>query len=381
LAGLALPRAHLWQGNVACAEGAIAAGCRFFAGYPITPANEISEHMAKRMPEVGGVFIQMEDEMASLGAVIGASWAGLKAMTATSGPGFSLMQEFIGYAFFTETPCVIVDVMRVGPSTGQATRAAQGDLMQARWGTHGDYSAIALAPNSPQEMFDLTVRAFELSERLRTPVVVLSDEIIAHMRENVLVPDEASAPERERPEKGRSEFFGPELVPPMPRVGDGFKVPITGSTHDERGIRFTRDPLVHRRLIKRLTDKIMRSAGELADWELVGDRNGRLDVAFVSIGSISRSVEEAIGILRSEGLKTCGLRLRTVWPFPDGAVRELAVRTKAIIVPELNMGQLVREVERAVSGQARVVGLSRVGGGELPTPEELAEFAKEVIGR
>ena len=376
-----MPRAYLWQGNVACAEGAIAAGCRFFAGYPITPANEISEHMARRMPEVGGIFIQMEDEMASLGAVIGASWAGLKAMTATSGPGFSLMQELIGYAFFTETPCVIVDVMRVGPSTGQATRAAQGDLMQARWGTHGDYAAIALAPNSPQEMFDLTVRAFELSERLRTPVIVLSDEIIAHMRENVLVPDEVSVPERERPEKGRSEFFGPELVPPMPRLGDGFKVPVTGSTHDEKGIRFTRDPLVHRRLIRRLVRKIRASADELADWELVGDREGRVDVAFISMGSVSRSVEEAVDILRSGGLKACGLRLKLVWPFPDGAVRELAARAETIIVPELNMGQLVREVERAASGQARVVGFSKVGGGELPTPDELVEFAREVMRR
>ena len=376
-----MPRAYLWQGNVACAEGAVAAGCRFFAGYPITPANEISEHMARRMPEVGGIFIQMEDEMASLGAVIGASWAGLKAMTATSGPGFSLMQELIGYAFFTETPCVIVDVMRVGPSTGQATRAAQGDLMQARWGTHGDYEAIVLAPNSPQEMFDLTVRAFELSERLRTPVVVLSDEIIAHMRENVLVPDEVSVPERRRPEKGRSEFFGPEFVPPMPRLGDGFKVPVTGSTHDERGLRFTRDPLVHRRLIRRLVHKIREVAKELVDYELVGDGEGRLDVAFVSLGSVSRSVEEAVEILRSEGRRACGLRLRTVWPFPDSVVRELAARAKAVVVPELNMGQLVREVERAASGLARVIGFSRVGGGELPTPEELADFAREVIER
>ena len=374
-----MPRAYLWQGNIACAEGAIAAGCRFFAGYPITPANEISEHMAKRMPEVGGIFIQMEDEMASLAAVIGASWAGLKAMTATSGPGFSLMQELIGYAFFTETPCVIVDVMRVGPSTGQATRAAQGDLMQARWGTHGDYCAVALAPNSPQEMFELTVRAFDISERLRTPVVVLSDEIVAHMRENVLMPDEVQVSERPRPEPGRQEFFGPELVPPMPRLGDGFKVPVTGSTHDERGIRFTRDPLVHRRLIKRLVGKITSAADELADWELVGDGEGPVNVAFISFGSVSRSVEEAVAILRSEGLKACGLRLRTVWPLPEGAIGQLASRAKAVVVPELNMGQLVHEVRRIVAGRVEVHGLSRVGGGELPTPEELADFAMGVV--
>ena len=374
-----MPRAYLWPGNIACAEGAIAAGCRFFAGYPITPANEISEHMSRRLPEVGGIFIQMEDEMASLAAVIGASWAGLKAMTATSGPGFSLMQELIGYAFFTETPCVIVDVMRVGPSTGQATRAAQGDLMQARWGTHGDYCAVALAPNSPQELFDLTARAFDIAERLRTPVVVLSDEIIAHMRENVVVPDEVRVAERRRPRAGEDKFFGPELVPPMPRVGDGFKVPVTGSTHDERGVRFTRDPLVHRRLIKRLWAKIRKAAKELWDWELVGDREGQVDVAFVSLGSASRSVEEAVEILRSEGLRACGLRLKTVWPFPEDPVRELAARAKAVVVPELNMGQLVLEVERVAGGRTRVEGFSKVGGGELPTPEELADFALGVV--
>jgi len=376
-----MPRSYFWQGNVACVEGAIAAGCRFFAGYPITPANEISEHMAKRMPEVGGIFVQMEDEMASLAAVIGASWAGLKAMTATSGPGFSLMQELIGYAFFTETPCVIVDVMRVGPSTGQATRAAQGDLMQARWGTHGDYQAVVLAPSSPQEMFDLTVRAFDISERLRTPVVVLSDEIIGHMYENVSVPDRVEVSERPRPEPGHEEFFGPEdvPVPPMPRVGDGFRVPVTGSTHDEKGIRFTRDPIVHRRLIKRLVGKIRSAAKELWDWEMTGDGEGPLDVAFVSFGSVSRSVEEAVGVLRSEGLRACGLRLRTLWPFPRGLVRSLASRARAVVVPELNMGQLVRVVEWAVAGKARVVGFSRVGGGELPAPEELADFALGVV--
>ena len=330
-------------------------------------------------PEVGGIFIQMEDEMASLAAVIGASWAGLKAMTATSGPGFSLMQELIGYAFFTETPCVVVDVMRVGPSTGQATRAAQGDLMQARWGTHGDYCAVALVPNSPQEFFDLTAKAFDIAERLRTPVVVLSDEIIAHMRENVVVPDEVCVAERRRPEEGEENFFGPDPVPPMPRVGDGFKVPVTGSTHDERGVRFTRDPLVHRRLINRLWAKIRGAAQELWDWEMVGDAEGQLDVAFVTLGSVSRSVEEAIGILRSEGLRACGLRLKTLWPFPEEPVRELAARSRVIVVPELNMGQLVLEVERVAAGRARVVGFSKVGGGELPTPEELADFALGVV--
>ena len=251
--------------------------------------------------------------------------------------------------------------------------------MQARWGTHGDYEAIALAPDSPQEMFDLTARAFDLSERFRTPVIVLADEIIGHMYENVVVPDGLEVSERPRPEKGASDFFGPEEVPPMPRLGDGFKVPVTGSTHDEKGIRFTRDPQVHRRLIRRLVGKIRSHAEEIWDWELMGDGKGPYDVVFISFGSVSRSVREAVELLRSEGLRAGGVRLKVLWPFPDELVRSLASEARVLVVPELNMGQLVREVERASAGRAEVVGYSKVGGGELPSPEELADFALGVV--
>ncbi|MBS7633447.1 2-oxoacid:acceptor oxidoreductase subunit alpha, partial [Candidatus Bathyarchaeota archaeon] len=250
---------YFWQGNEACAEAALAAGCRFFAGYPITPASEIAEHLARKLPQTGGVALQMEDELAAIGAVVGASWAGAKAMTATSGPGFDLMQETIGWAFMTETPCVIVDVQRLGPSTGQATKCGQGDIMQARWGTHGDYVAIALSPNSVGETFELTVRAFNLAEKYRTPVVLLTDEEIAHMRERVTVPSSENMElvNRRKPKPSERMFFGSDEVPPMPSVGEGFDVAVTGSTHDEYGIRFTADPDVHRRLVERLNGKIL----------------------------------------------------------------------------------------------------------------------------
>ncbi|MFQ6074182.1 MAG: 2-oxoacid:acceptor oxidoreductase subunit alpha, partial [Candidatus Bathyarchaeia archaeon] len=240
---MAKPQAgtRFWQGNEACAEGAIVAGCRFFAGYPITPASEILEHMALRLPQKGGIVVQMEDEMAALGAVIGSSWTGAKVMTATSGPGFSLMQELLGYAFMTETPCVVVDVQRAGPSTGQATKCGQGDVMQARWGTHGDYASVVLAPNSVQEMFELTIQAFNLAETYRTPVVLLADEIVAHMRERVTIPplEQITITERRKPNSTEKQFFGLKEVAPMPSVGEGFNVAVTGSTHNERGYRFT----------------------------------------------------------------------------------------------------------------------------------------------
>ncbi|MGB9135119.1 MAG: 2-oxoacid:acceptor oxidoreductase subunit alpha [Candidatus Bathyarchaeia archaeon] len=258
---------HFMQGNEALAEAAVVAGCRFFAGYPITPASDIAEYLAERLPKVGGVMIQMEDEIASLASVIGASWTGAKAMTATSGPGFSLMQENIGYAFMTETPCVVADVQRAGPSTGQATKCGQGDVMQARWGTHGDYAAIVLCPNSVQEMFDLTVRAFNLAERYRTPVVLLADEIVAHMREQMVMPpvDRIVLEKRRKPKQSEQAFFGGEEVPPMPSVGEGFNVTVTGSTHDEFGIRFTADPKVHSNLVTRLVGKVRNNAELLMD--------------------------------------------------------------------------------------------------------------------
>jgi 2-oxoglutarate ferredoxin oxidoreductase subunit alpha len=362
---------HFWQGNEACAEGAITAGCRFYAGYPITPSTEISEHFSKRLPKVDGIAIQMEDELASIAAVIGASWAGAKSMTATSGPGFSLMQEGIGYAFMTETPCVIVDVQRAGPSTGQATKCGQGDIMQARWGTHGDYSAIVLSPNSVQEMFELTIRAFNLSEEYRTPVILLADEIIAHMREQIILPDPEALEiiNRRKPNSSEKAFFGLKEVPPMPSIGDGFNVVVTGSTHDEYGIRSTADPATHARLVERLNGKIQDHADAIADFESYNIDDCR--VGIVSCGCTSRTVYDAVESAGKKGLKVGYVRLRTVWPFPDAIVRRMAETAKTIIVPEMNLKQLYHEVQRASNGETRVSPLNKIGGGELITPEEL----------
>ncbi len=368
---LSKPGTYFWQGSQACAEGAIIAGCRFFAGYPITPASEISEHLAKRLPQVGGIAIQMEDEMASIGAIIGASWAGAKVMTATSGPGFSLMQEFIGYAFMTETPCVIVNAQRTGPSTGQATKCGQGDVMQSRWGTHGDYSAIVLSPNSVQEMFALTVRAFNLAEKYRTPVILLSDETITHMREQITVPllRNVETVNRKKTRGGDKAFFGLEEVPPMPTVGEGFDVAVTGSTHDEYGIRFTADPIVHKKLVERLNSKIENHMEKILDLEDYNIEDCQIGI--VSYGCTSRAIYEAVEKAESKGIKTGYIRLKTIWPFPDRIIRKLAERADKIIVPEMNLGQVFHEVERASKGMAKVVSLSKIGGGELITPEEL----------
>jgi len=379
LARKVLSGTHFWQGNEACAEAALAAGCRFYAGYPITPASEIAEHMALRLPQVGGLAVQMEDEMASLGAVIGASWAGVKAMTATSGPGFSLMQEMIGYAFMTETPCVVVDVQRAGPCTGQATKVGQGDVMQARWGIHGDYAPIALAPNSVQELFDLTVRAFNLAEAFRTPVVVLSDEIVSHMHESLTLPamDQIEVVDRKKPKAGDSKFFMLPDVAPMPSVGEGFNVAVTGSTHDESGRRFTADQAVHQRLVKTLTDKVMNNVEKIVDFEAYNV--GNCDVGVVSFGCTSRAVYETVELAEQKGVKVGFVRPKTVWPLPEKAVREMAGTAKKIVVPELNMRELYYEVERVVSGAAPVVSVNKVGGGEMITPEELlAEVLRSV---
>lgn len=375
---LAEPGIYFWQGSEACAEAAITVGCRFFGGYPITPASEIAEHMAKRLPQVGGISIQMEDEIASIGAVIGASWAGTKAMTATSGPGFSLMQEFIGYAFMTETPCVIVDVQRTGPSTGQATKCAQGDAMQSRWGTHGDHSAIVLSPNSVQEMFTLTVRAFNLAEKYRTPVILLSDETVTHMREQMTVPSLESIRilNRSKPGVEDKAFFGLKEVPPMPAIGEGFNVAVTGSTHDEYGIRFTADPAVHRRLVRRLNNKIVNHREEISDFESYNIKD--CEIAIVSYGCTSRGIYETVEKAEERGIQIGFVRLRTIWPFPDKTVNKLAEKADKIVVPELNLGQIVHEVKRAVDGSAEVVPLNKIGGGELITPEEmLTEILQE----
>lgn len=360
-----------WQGNEACAEAAIVAGCRFFAGYPITPASEIAEHLAKKLPKVGGIAIQMEDELASIGAVVGASWAGAKPMTATSGPGFSLMQETIGYAFMTETPCVIVDVQRLGPSTGQATKCGQGDVMQARWGTHGDYSAIALSPNSAQEMFELTIKAFNLAEKYRTPVILLADEGIAHMREQVTIPSLADIEivNRRKPKPGEKAFFGLEEVPPMPAVGEGYNVAVTGSTHNEYGIRFTADPNVHKRLVERLNSKIQNHADELAEAETHNIDDCQIGI--ISFGCTSRAIYEAVENAEAKGVTVGYARLKTIWPFPEKIVKELAKTAEKIIVPEMNLKQLYYEVQRVTNGSSEIIALNKIGGGELITPEEL----------
>ena len=370
---------EFWQGNEACAEGAITAGCRFFAGYPITPSSEIAEHLALRLPQVGGIAIQMEDELASLGAVIGASWAGAKAMTATSGPGFSLMQENIGYAFMTETPCVVVDVQRAGPATGQATKCGQGDVMQARWGTHGDYAAIVLSPNSVQEMFDLTVRAFNLAEKFRTPVVLLADEVVAHMREKIVLPPSGRVKivNRRKPKLGENGFFGLEDVPPMPSFGEGFNVTVTGSTHDEYGIRATADPAIHRRLVERLVGKILKKADEIVDYE--SQNVDKCEVGIISYGCTSRTVYETMELAKKKGIDTGFIRLKTMWPFPENIVRKMAENVKVIFVPEMNLRQIFYEVQRVVGHKVPVVPVNKIGGGEMITPEELlAEIKKEV---
>lgn len=362
---------YFMQGNEALSEAAIIAGCRFFAGYPITPASEITEHLAKRLPQVGGTMIQMEDEIASMASVIGASWTGAKAMTATSGPGFSLMQENIGYAFMTETPCVVVDVQRAGPSTGQATKCGQGDVMQARWGTHGDYASIVLSPNSVQEMFSLTVRAFNLAEKYRTPVILLADEIVAHMREQMFVPplEMVEIVDRRKPKRGEEAFFGGEEVPPMPSVGEGYNVTVTGSTHDDFGIRFTADPKVHRRLISRLVKKIRNNAELLLDFE--ADNVADCEVGFVSFGCTSRAVYEAVEAAREKGIKAGFVRLKTIWPFPKKIVQAMAQKAEKIIVPEMNLKQIFFEVERVVNGATEVIPINKIGGGEMLTPEEI----------
>jgi len=367
------PGTYFWSGNEACVEAALVAGCRFFAGYPISPSNEIPEELSERLPIVDGIFMQMEDELASIGAVMGGSWAGKKAMTATSGPGFSLMQETIGWGFMTETPCVIVDVQRAGPGTGQATKCAQGDVMQARWGTHGDYAAIVLSPNSVQEMFELTIRAFNLAEKYRTPVILLADETIGHVREKITVPslEHIEVIDRKKPKSGDKAFFGLEEVAPMPSVGEGFNVAVTASTHDEYGVRFTQDAQVHRRIVGRLNAKINDHVDDIVEVE-----NYNVDkckVGIVSYGCTSRAVYEAVERAEAEAIKVGFVRLKTIWPFPDKAVAKLAKSAEKIIVPEMNLGQVYHEVQR-VACKSEVVPLNKIGGGELITPEEL--FAK-----
>lgn len=358
---------RLMQGNEACVEGALRAGLRFFAGYPITPSSEIAEMLAERLPRVGGRFIQMEDEIASMAAVIGASLAGMRAMTATSGPGFSLKQENLGYAAITETPCVVVNVQRVGPSTGMPTSPAQGDVMQARWGTHGDHPVVVFCPSSVLETYQLTIRAFEVADRLRVPVVLLSDEVVGHMRERVVLPDDVNG-------QGAPARGGLPDVAPMVHFGEGQRVMVTGLYHDDSGF-WTERPEVADRLIRRLCAKVESRRRELSLVERSFLDDARL--VLVAYGSVARSALRAVRLARSRGIRAGLLRLATLWPFPREEVEAVASQASVLIVPEMNLGQLLGEVERAACGRCKVMGYSRVDS-QLIRPEELLEVLEGV---
>ncbi|TET29492.1 2-oxoacid:acceptor oxidoreductase subunit alpha [Candidatus Aerophobetes bacterium] len=371
------------QGDIACAEGALAAGCKFFGGYPITPASEIAERMAERLPQVGGVYIQMEDELASIAAVVGSSWTGAKSMTATSGPGISLMQENIGYAVATETPCVLINVQRGGPSTGIPSIHLQGDIIQARRGSHGEYKIIALAPASAQEMFDFTIDAFNLAEKYRTAVFVLADAFVGHTREEVIIPEpeEIYRVQRKLPEAGSSEGkirgFLDEDIAPMPIFGHGFKTHVTGSCHNDFGQRNVIDAEALDYYIKRLNNKISKRAHEIIS--VSQDMDGK-EVALISYGSCYRAAREALNILEDEGMRQVGsFRLITVWPFPRVQIQELARKVKSIIVLENNLGQITPYVEAAAGGQAEVIFLPPRVLGTLHDPHAIVDKVKEVI--
>ena len=367
------PNVKMWQGNVACAEGAIAAGCRFFAGYPITPSSEIAEVLSRKLPMIGGNFIQMEDEIAAMGATIGASLGGAKAMTATSGPGFSLKQENIGFAAMAEVPCVIVNVQRGGPSTGLPTHAAQGEVMQARWGTHGDHPIIVLAPCSVRETYDMTVRAFNLAEKYRTPVILLSDEIVGHLTEKVEIPpiEQLGIDNRKKPSVAPDKYLPYELddsdIPAMANFGDGYRYHVTGLAHDETGFP-TNNPENIQIQLDRLNRKIDRYRDDIVEIEthFIDDA----DILLISFGSTARSARRAVINAREKGIKAGLLRLKTIWPFPDREIEKISVPTKKIIVAEMNLGQLAHEVEWATRRSKPVIRVNKING-EPITPSEI----------
>ena len=368
------PGRYFMQGDEACAEGAIAAGCNYYAGYPITPASEIMEHLCRRFARLPGrVFVQMEDEIASIASVIGASWAGARAMTATSGPGLSLMLENIGYAIITETPCVVVDVQRAGPSTGQATRPAQGDVMQARWGAHGDYEIIVSSPWSVQECYEEAIRAFNLAERFRLPVMLLMDEAVGHLRENISIAAEVPLVSRDRT-VGQPPF-GESEVPPMPAFGEGARLLVTGSTHDAWGYRRTSSAEAQATLIERLTGKVLNHTSEIERFHCHFCDEPELDVLLIAYGFTARSALGAVRQAREEGIKAGLLRLTTLWPFPEEAVGSIGQRGRVVLVPEMNRGQMLREVQREVP-TAR--GYHRTDGEAITMPEILAALKREL---
>lgn len=376
---------RLMQGNEACAEGAIAAGCRFFAGYPITPSTEVAEYLAKRLPEVGGKFIQMEDEIASMAAIIGASLGGLKSMTATSGPGFSLKQENIGYACLTEVPCVVVNVMRAGPSTGLPTSPGQADVMQARWGTHGDHPVIALVPFSVMESFNAAVMAFNFAEKYRTPVILLLDEIIGHMREPIILPDpsEIVVVNRTRPAV-KDPHYSPydhskchdcDDIVPLPPFGEGYRYHVTGLSHDYSGFPTSKPSLVQAEE-ERLLRKIKNNEAEIIKIEkfMLDDA----EIAIFAYGSTARSAKAAITTARSEGIKVGLFRPITIWPFPEKEIDQLAGAVRHLVVAEMNLGQMVYEVERCAHGKATLSGVFQANG-EPISPEAIYRKIKEAV--
>lgn len=375
---------HFINGDEACCEGALAAGCRFFAGYPITPATEVAESMSRRLPEIGGIYIQMEDEIASMAAILGATWGGVKSMTSTSGPGFSLMMENIGLGICTETPCVVCNVQRAGPSTGLPTLVAQGDMMQARWGSHGHYEIIALCPSSPQEMFDFTVRAFNLSEYYRLPVIILADETIGHMTERVVIPpeEEIEIVNRRKPAVSREEYLPYEAdadgIAPMANCGDGYRIHVTGLTHDERGYP-AMDAKAQEKMVTRLVDKIRNNRDKI-----ITTKNLFLDdaeVVVVSYGISARSSMQAVQDARREGIKAGLIKLDTVWPFPEDLMRGVAAQSKAMIMAEINGGQIVLELERAACGACPVRLVSNYGGAILHPALILGSISKAAKGK
>jgi 2-oxoglutarate ferredoxin oxidoreductase subunit alpha len=375
-----LTGSHFMNGDHACAEGAIAAGCRFFGGYPITPSTEIAERLARRLPEVGGVFIQMEDEMASMATILGAAAAGKRSMTATSGPGFSLMMENIGLGIMMELPCVVVNVQRGSPSTGLPTLPGQSDIMQAKWGSHGDYEAVAYSPWSPQEFFDLTIRAFNVADQLRTPVFIMADEVVGHMVERVEIPeaDQIEIVGRRLPENngnGSRPFAADEedLVPPMTHAGEGYRVHFTGLTHDERGYP-DMSAEAHHQLVKRLNDKIILHRAQIMQYEAQFIDDARVIV--LSFGCTARSARRAVRTAREKGHPVGFIRLISLWPFPGEVIQEIASGVDHFIVAEMNLGQVSRELERYV--HQPVTGVHHSGGAMMP-PEIVLDAINQVM--
>jgi 2-oxoglutarate ferredoxin oxidoreductase subunit alpha len=373
-------KSKLLQGNEACAEGALYAGCRFFAGYPITPSTEVAEYLSRELPKVGGAFIQMEDEIAAMGATIGGALAGAKSLTATSGPGFSLKQENLGYAMLTEVPCVIIDVMRGGPSTGVPTGPSQSDIMQCKWGTHGDHPVICLTPGYVQEIFDETIRAFNLSEKYRTPVIVAYDEIIGHMRERVEIPDAGVIPvvDRTKPPQGLEKYLPYDDskgdVPPMANFFEGYRYHVTGLNHLPDGFPVNASPRIHTDE-ERLIRKVDGNRADICKNELYKTEDA--EIGIFAYGASARAAKNAIDAARAEGIKVGLFRPLTMWPFPEAEVAAFAKQVKTMIVPELSLGQIILEVERVAAGQCPVQGIFRVDGDPI-TPAQILAKIKEV---